>query len=134
MGFSKEEKARIRAHLGYGNYTAGSTFFLGTPAAVETAFLIEPAMDRVLPEAEGLVRSDLAELDDLVAQLKGTKENVEVDQIDELKLNALFERRWSERYDFFQGSLANHLGVPPNPFDKRRGTVQGGGVSVRVRG
>ena len=52
MAFNDQEKVRIRHHTGYSNVSAAQSFSLGVPAAVETAFLIEGAMNRVLPAAE----------------------------------------------------------------------------------
>lgn len=135
MPLTKEERARVRDHLGYPNHSAASTFQFGVPAAVQTLFMIEPAMDRLLPEAEGIFRTWLAEADELVAQFRSTKENDEVTEVGEIKLNPDFQRRWGSRYDYCTGRIANMLNVPCNPFDQtRQSGVFGGSMNLRVRG
>lgn len=132
MGLTKEEKVRVRAHMGYGNYTSASTFSLGTPAAVETAFIIEPAMDRLLPEAEPMVREYLGRLDEILSQYAGTNENLQVDELGDIKLRSDHDKALWKRFCLWQGLLANALGVPPNPYTKTQGSVEGGGINTTV--
>ena len=132
MGLTKEEKVRVRGHMGYGAFTSASTFFLGTPAAVETSFIIEPAMDRILPEAEPYVRELIVRLDAVLNQIAETNENVQVTSLGEIDLNDKHDSKMWDRYLFWQGKLADALGVPPNPYTKTQGTIGGGGINTPV--
>ena len=60
-----EEKARVRKHGGWPNISAASTFFLGNPAAMEPFFILEAAMDAIIPSAEFLLREGLDRCDKL---------------------------------------------------------------------
>lgn len=114
-----DEKVSIRHHLGYLNVQFAYTFVLGIPSAVQTQFTIEGAMDRILPQAAGQVRRHLRILDKIEElDLEGV-EDVEVEEIGEIKLDPKqFEKRWKQ-YERWRRSLANLFGVAPNPFDQR---------------
>lgn len=119
MPFSNEEKVRIRHHLGYLNVGAAATFVLGAPAAVETTFIIESAMDKVLPAAETLVRELVAKCDAVEAQMMENQELLAVTQVDEIGVRQDEFQALLHRYHYWRNGLANVLGVYPNPFDKR---------------
>ena len=119
MPFTKEEKVKIRHHLGYLNVASASTFVLGSPAAVETSFIIEGAMDRVLVEAEGEVRRHLQILNSIEEQMIGDHELLAVTQVDEISVNPKEHQQLRDQYDYWRQGLSNLLGVYTNPFDKR---------------
>lgn len=120
MAFTEEEKVKIRHHLGFLNVTASSTFVLGTPAAVETQFIIEGAMNRVIPAAEGEVRRHLNILNVIEEQMIGDLELLAVKQVDEISINEKEQDNLKTQYDYWRQGLANLLGVYANPFDKRK--------------
>lgn len=133
---SLEEKVRVRHHMGYLNVQEAQTFTLGTPAAVETQFLIEGAMNKVLPEAMPLLRRYLEMCDETENTMFCDQETLVANRLGEIDLNNQGEHRNQRElrrsYKYWQTSLANLLGVPPNPFDQR--TQYGlGGVNVRVQ-
>lgn len=125
-----EEKVKIRHHLGYLNVSAVQTFALGAPAAVETQFVIEGAMNRVLPEAETEVRRHLAVLDKIESQQIDDMELLLVDKIDEISIRQTEQKELREQYVYWARSLANMFGVYPNPFDKRFYQTSGVNISV----
>ncbi len=131
-----EEKVKVRHHLGYLNVQAGQTFVLGVPAAVETQFMIEGAMDRILPAALVEVRRHIQILDTIEGQMVQNLELLQVTKLGEMEINSTGENREQvqlrEQYNWWQTSLANLFGVIPNPFDKRR--LQRSGPNVRVCG
>ncbi len=129
-GFSDVEKTRIRHHLGYLNVSAVATFALGTPAAVETQFLIESAMNKVLPEAQVLARELVAKCDAVESQISENQELLAVTQVDEIGVRQDEFEQLKKRYDYWRNGLANCLGIYPNPFDKRFGA--GGGLNIPV--
>lgn len=132
MAFSEEEKVQIRHHLGYLNVAQVQTFSLGTPAAVETQFLIEGAMNKVLPAAESKARQMIANCDAVETQMIENQELLVAEQVDEIKVRQDEFEALLKRYHFWRNALANILGVYPNPFDKRFASTGGGGINVRV--
>lgn len=127
-GITKEERVRCRHHMDYLNAAANAAFVLGTPAAVETSFLIEPAMDKVLVEAVPLFRQILATLDAIEAQKVEDLEVLVAGRVGSIELRSDEQAALDGQYRRWQGKLANLLGVPPNPFDKSGG----GGINVPV--
>ena len=136
---SDEEKIKVRHHLGYLNVQEAQTFVLGTPAGVETQFLIEGAMNRLLAGAIPMVREILVKLDHTEEQMLCGQDLVEVNSLGEIQTNMTGQDRAQKQlrqaYQWWRMSLANLLGVPANPFDQRLGVMGfGGGISVPVRG
>lgn len=132
MSFTEQEKVRIRHHLGYLNVQAAQTFVLGAPAAVPTQFIIEGAMNKVLPEAETLARDLLARCDAVEAQVTDNQELLAVTQVDEIGVRTDEFEQLMKRYAYWRNGLANVLGCYPNPFDKRFGPGGAAGVNVPV--
>lgn len=129
MPFTDEEKVRMRHAMGYLNVSEVSTFQMGIPAAVETQYLIETAMNKILPEAETHVRNLLARLELIEGQMMDNLELLAVESIDEIKINPKEMTKLRREYKHWQTALANTMGIPPNPNDQR---LMGGGISVRV--
>jgi hypothetical protein len=135
VSFTPHEKVRIRHHLGYLNVTSSATFVLGLPQAVETQFIIENAMNLVLPEAETEVRSHLATLDSIEEQMRCDHELLAVEQVGEIKIRHDEQKALDKRYLRWRRGLSNLLGVHPNPFDRRYpgDSLPGAGINVPVR-
>lgn len=134
---NEQEKVKVRHHTGYLNVQAAQTFVLGTPAAVETQFIIEGAMDRVLAEAIPEVRRHLQILDGIEEQMIQNFELVQVQSLGEIQVNSTGrdreQRQLIQVYDRWVDSLCNLLGVARNPFDKRKGALGTGGINVSVQ-
>jgi uncharacterized protein YdcH (DUF465 family) len=121
--------------MGYLQVQEASTFVLGVPAATQTQFVIEGAFTKVLPSAEARFRRLLDLMDRVEDQIEDNTENVAVDRVDEIELRKDELTQLIKRYKYWQGSLSNLLGVPPNPFDARVGLgagYNGGGSGVNV--
>lgn len=135
---SEANKVRGRHHLGYGNVQSSATFVLGVPAAVQTAFMIEGAWSRILPQAEEMFVQHLDRLDAVEAQIDEDMENVAVNKLGTIELREDEFKQLIIRYKHFQGALANMLQVPPNPFDFRPwlggGYSGSSGINVPVSG
>jgi hypothetical protein len=130
MSLTDAERVKIRHHLGFLNVTEVATFFLGIPAATQQIFLIESAMNLVLPAAEPEVRRHLRILDGLEEQDIEDAELLAVVKVGEIEVNpkelmVLFQ----QQYRKWRASLANLFGVRPNPYDER---FVGLGVNVPV--
>ena len=119
MPFTDDEKVRIRHHLGYLNAAGSQTFVLGTPAAVQTQFQIEGAMDKVLPAALPKARQLLQYLETIEAQMIGDLELLAIDAVDEITIRKTEQPELKREYQYHREGLANLLGIYPNPYDKR---------------
>lgn len=123
MPLTDAEKVKIRDHLGYMNQQEVETFHLGTPAATETSFVIEPAMDKVPESSLPRLRQILAVLDSIESQMIDDHENLAVTKIGSIELREDEQEELDKRYERWQGKLANLLGVYVNPFSKVGGTA-----------
>ena len=134
MAISEPDKNRARHHLGYGMVQQSATFQLGVPAAVQTAFMVEGTWNRILPSAEGYFRDLLEKMDKVECKIEASTEDLEVEKVGEITINLKQFEMLITRYKHWQGSLANMLQIPPNPFDQRPmlGSGYGGGGSMNV--
>ena len=128
MPLTEDEKVKIRHHLGYLNVAEAQTFVLGTPAAVETQFLVEGAMNRVKDSALVQVRRHIQILDTIEQQKVDDLELLAVNKVGEIDIRPDEQQALDGQYLRWQASLANLLGIYPNPWDKRNA----GGINVPV--
>lgn len=132
MPLSEEQRISIRHHLGYLQVADASTFVLGVPASVETTFMIEGAMDRLLEAAIPHVTNLLEILAGIECQMVTDMDLLAARRIGDIEVNPEEQRALTKQYDYWAAALANALGSYRNPFDKRL-TAQSG-VNVRVAG
>lgn len=130
MPLTEDEKVQVRHALGFLNVAEAATFVLGTPAGVETQFIIEGAMNRVLESALPLLRNHLAILAKIEAQMVDDLETLVVRKLGEIEIDPEEMPKLRREYDFWRQRLANILGVYANPFDKAR--YGGPGANFRV--
>jgi hypothetical protein len=116
---SDVEKAQIRHHGGYLNTDPVLSQQLGTPALSQESFIVEGAMNRIRPEAVGLIRQALQACNDAEENLKRAQRRLSAKQIGNITLRDnecdLREReysRWTMR-------LYEDLGAPRNPYSRR---------------
>lgn len=134
QGLSEDEKAQVRHHMGYLGVDEVSTFALGTPAAVETQFIIEGAMNRVRLSALPNMRRILGILDTLENQMIGDFELAAVNKLDTIEINQDEQKQLVQRYDYWVAALGNILGCPRNPFDQRKFNPSGtSGINASVQ-
>jgi len=122
------EKVSIRYHLGYMNVAETETFALGTPAATETSFIIESAMDKVPEIALPRVRFLIGRCDSLENQMASDEENLAVSKLGDITLREDEQDVLDARYERWRNRLAQTLGVYVNPYDK----VSSRGINVPV--
>lgn len=126
--------------MGYLNVESAATFVLGVPAAMQTTFMIEGAMNRVLqtPQAVVMFRQFLARCEEVENYVFCNFDLSDVESIgtgEAVKINRKRLKELAEHYLIAQESLANFLGIVPNPFDQRGWLMKGrGGVNVPVSG
>lgn len=130
-----DEKARCRRALGYPNVSSVPSQALGVPIPMQTGFLLESAMDRLLPEAVPRVRELLRRIEDIERRMMDdAPDHLAAEKLGEMTLRSakvgetypdLLEReyrRWALR-------LADELSVAPYAYAER---FRGGGINVRV--
>jgi hypothetical protein len=137
VALSEQEKADVRRHMGYGGVQQASTFDLGVPAGVQTAFLIEPAMQRLLPESEPVLRQYLTALNGVEQQILDDQPDYAAEKVGSITVNLREFQMLVEQYKYWQGNLGNLLQVPANPFDMRPNLGEGwsrsgGGMNAPV--
>jgi hypothetical protein len=127
----EEDKARIRHHMGYLEVAEAATFVLGAPAGVQTQFMIELAMNKVLVSGQPRLYQVLNILDTIEGQMVEDFELLAVDSLGDITIRKDEQEALVKRYDYWVAALANILGCNRNPFDKRLTTGQGfGNISV----
>jgi len=131
-GLTPEERIKCRHHMGYLQVGEAYTFVFGQPAAVETTFIIEGSMNRLLVAALPLVRQILLILEGIEEQMVTDQELMAVNRLGEIEVNQKEQRQLTDKYDYWVAALSNALGVPRNPFDKRLGA--GSGINAPVMG
>jgi hypothetical protein len=114
-----EERMRVRKHMGYLGVEQSQTFSLGIPAAVQTQFVIEGAMNKLLPESFDEVRRLLGIMDGVEDQIIEDQELLVVTKVDEIDIRQDEFKQLVRQYTWWQATLGNMLGVTPNPFDQR---------------
>lgn len=119
MSLTDQEKVDARRHMGYINVQEAATFVLGVPAAVQTQFVIEGALNKLLAAAEPMLRQYLDNLNAIECQIVDNTEDLAAKKIGTIEINEKEFEQLIQRYKFWQGNLANLLGVPPNPYDMR---------------
>jgi hypothetical protein len=125
-----EEKTKIRYHLGYNPAVQqAQSFVLGIPAGIQTTFMIEGAMNRVLVSALPEVRRHLAILERFENQMLDDAELLAVEQVDEIHVRKDEQEALWKLYYRWVRSLAGLFGVVPNPFD---GRLKGQSINVPV--
>lgn len=135
MAFTDQEQSRIRYFLGYLNTEPATGLQFGLPKPVQALFLVDLAMQRVLPGTEPMVRNMLNILEGIEEKLVCAQDYLVADKLEQLTIrrdhtDALEKEnlRWASR-------LADILGVPLNPFALRfQAMTQTVAGSIPVRG
>ena len=86
MAFTDEEKQRIRYHTGYMSVRSAASLSFGIPKPVQTLFLLESAMNLILPVAEDKVRQLLNVLDGIECRLIDAQTRMAAQSIDTLTM------------------------------------------------
>ena len=131
MPFDAAEKERIRYHLGYLNVQPAASIQFGQPRPIQTLFLVESAIENVLPEGEDRVRRTLRVLDEIECKLIDAQDRLAATQLDSLHLREGEPDLLEHEYHRWAGRLADTLGVPLYPFAERfRRSARVGSIPV----
>jgi hypothetical protein len=132
--FSLQDRARIRMHLGYPSVELAASVQLGLPSATQPLYLVENAMDLVLPEAADQIRQTVEVMDSILAQLVDANRRLKAMSVDEITLRTGTDpteqdKLW-EQYGNWATILSDQLGAPINPFSARFRTLGLAGYGV----
>lgn len=129
------ERAKVRHHLGYPNVSAMASIQLGVPKPLQTMFLVETAMDKILTEFLPTIRQTICVLDGIESQMVSGQPNLAVNKLGEMELRKEHLDQLEREYKRWAFRLAEDIGVPVYLFSSRfKGTGQGGAGNISVRG
>jgi len=125
----------VRYHLGYPNTEPVSSMVAGIPSSQQSLYLVELAMDRIIPSAVSLVQELIAVMDAIESQQVDSMKRLKAQQLGDMKLRsnnteATEGDLLEGEYMRWCGKLAMTLGAPMNPYSPRHG---GAGHSMNVR-
>lgn len=134
MPLTDSERARVRSHLGYMNVRMASSLSFGIPRPIETLFLVENAMNLLMePDGVDRVRRLLGILDQMECLLLEAAPNLQISEVDGVKINPMAPAQIEREYVRWSNRLADELGVPHYSFSQRfRGVPPGGAGNVPV--
>ncbi len=123
---TEHEKSRIRYHLGFPNVGYTTVLALGFPAGGHPAFLLEGAMDALLPAAEPNCRDVIIQCDCIEQQMKTARSRMKVATVGDVVLRSDQEiLNLEEQYRYWTDALVDIFGVNKNPFSKKHQYLQG---------
>jgi hypothetical protein len=116
---SDVEKAQIRHHGGYLNTDPVLSLQLGTPAISQESFIVEGAMNRIRPEAVGIIRQMLQACNDSERNLLEAQRRLRAKQVGNITLNGSECDQLEREYSRWTKRLYEDLGAPRNPYSTR---------------
>lgn len=134
MAFTDEEKQRIRYHLGYPSVQPAAALTYGIPKPIQTLFLVESAMNLILPVAQDKVRSLLNTLDTIECRLQDAQTRMAATSIDNLTMRKDEADSLEAEYRRWANRLADVMGVPLYAYSlrfQRSGSTHAGSIPVR---
>lgn len=134
MALDDNEKERVRYHMGYLNVQPAASIHFGIPAAIQTLFLVDLAMELLLPSAEDRVRRLLTVLDDIECKMIGGQDYLVASQLDTLTIRPDHIDKLEDEYCRWASRLADEMGAPLYPGStkfRRLNMVTAGSIPVR---
>jgi len=117
--FDPISKDRIRYHLGYLSVNPASAITFGVPAPVQTLFLVESAMNLILPEAIPRVYNIIQIMDDIECQMVQGQQYLPANKLGELEIRKEHIEMLEDEYFRWACRLSDVLGCPLYPFAER---------------
>lgn len=109
---TSDEKARIRRALGFHNAATSASISLGFPRLIQPLFLVDSAMDHLLPEAEAGVRSALAKVEALDERIFKAVKRLAAEKVGSITLNPKETNQLRRERKWWVYRLADEMGVP----------------------
>lgn len=119
MVLTDEEKERTRHHLGYPQVQPAASVQWGIPRPIQTAFLVESAMNNIIPAAEPRVREMLCTLDGIETKLIEAQDYLVAQKLEDITLRDGHPDLLEREYQRWAGRLADLLGVPLYAFSTK---------------
>lgn len=136
--FDAAEKERIRYHMGYLQVQPAASISYGIPAPIQTLFLLESAMDRIISNAEDRVRKLITVLDEIECRMLDGQNYLMADQLADITIRKNHIDQLEDEYCRWAARLADTLGAPLYPGAERfrrlfgaGGANQAGSLPVR---
>ena len=133
MALTDEEKQRTRYHLGYPSVQSAAALSYGMVKPLQTLFLVESAMNLILPAAESKLRSILGVLDGVECRLIDAQDRLAAKSVDSLTMRPDETAALEEEYRRWANRLADILGVPLYGYSlrfQRQGSAFAGSIPV----
>lgn len=112
MALTQEERQKVRYHLGYPSVQPAASITFGLSTPIQTLFLVENAMNLILPVAENEVRRLIGILDGVECRLQAAQDRLAAKRIDQLELRDDEPGQLEGEYRRWGYRLADTLGVP----------------------
>jgi hypothetical protein len=133
MALTLEEKQRTRYFLGYPSVQSAAALSYGMVKPLQTLFLLESAMNLILPVAEDKVRQLLGVLDGIECRLIDAQDRLAAKSVDTLTMRPDETAALEEEYRRWANRLADVLGVPLYGYSlrfHRQGAAFAGSIPV----
>jgi len=135
MVLDPTERERIRYHMGYLSVAPAASITFGLPAPIQTLFLVELAMNNLLPEATDRIRRFLTILDNIECKMIEGQSYLVATQLDQMYIRNDNIDKLEDEYSRWASRLADELGCPLYPgsakFRKLFRDVGAGSIPVR---
>ena len=134
MALTPEERQQVRYHLGYNSSQPAAAITMGIPRPIQTLFLVESAMNYLLPVGEAKVRQIIGILDGIECRLVDAQDRLAAKSLDNLTMRVDETDALEAEYYRWGGRLADTLGVPFYAYSyryKRHGKGYAGSIPVR---
>jgi hypothetical protein len=134
MPLNDAEKERTRYHLGYPEVQPAASIQFGIPKPIQTAFLVELAMNNLIEMACDRVRSIIQVMDGVETKLVESQMRLAAIKLDKLELRENEPDQLEHEYVRWGMRLADILGVPIYAYSTRyRGLLGTKAGSIPVR-
>jgi hypothetical protein len=133
VALTVEEKQRTRYHTGYPSVQSAAALSYGMVKPLQTLFLLESAMNLILPAAEDKLRSILGILDGIECRLVDAQDRMAAKSVDNLTMRPDETAALEEEYRRWANRLADVLGVPLYGYSlrfHRQGAAFAGSIPV----
>jgi hypothetical protein len=136
VALDTQERERVRYHMGYLSVQPAASITFGLPAPIQTLFLLELAMDKILPEAEDRVRRLLTVLDGIECRMIDGQNYLVATQLDQMYIRTDHIEALEWEYSRWASRLSDELGAPLYPGSHKftklfRNYGSGGNIPVR---
>jgi len=117
--FDDADKERIRYHLGYLEVSVAASISFGIPRPLQTVFLVEQAMNNVIPAAIPRVMRYLKVLDDIEDKMVDAQDRLAATQLEDLHLREDETDKLEREYVRWASRLSDILGAPIYAYSQR---------------